>query len=332
MTEYKSKISEYIAGKISPEEFLSYLENTPELFDKLEKLTLEAGITQKARKQVPLDFFFTELSDEAKNSINSARYALISASKETQTAYAKDLLLLLRKLNFEKGFLPATLSMQLDLYHSNIDAPNYAEMLPDFMRGIFDTTHFIEEELPYNVRGITENRSRTLAWHYAEIQTRFAFLMSALFPDESFPRDEKLREKASFSDDVRPDYIGGGDLDTERIIGGIIDKIIAELPDNMPLAKRKKAIKEKIKYGINTNNRVFLTLATEYNKKVISKPIKVPSQNCIVTRLKSISDCNLRKLVISIKNTLKFISLKKSRTVASALKIKKEYKNLDIWS
>ena len=247
MTEYKSKISEYIAGKIPPEEFLSYLENTPELFDKLEKLTLEAGIMQKVRKQVPLDFFFTELSDEAKNSINGARNALMSASKETQTAYAKDLLLLLRKLNSEKEFLPATLSMQLDLYHSNIDAPNYAEMLPDFMRGIFDTTHFIEEECPYNVRGITENRSRTLAWHYVEIQTRFAFLMSALFPDESFARDEKLREKASFSDDVRPDYIGGGDLDTERIIGGIIDKIIAEFPDNMPLTKRKKAIKEKIK-------------------------------------------------------------------------------------
>ena len=36
-------------------------------------------------------------------------------------------------------------------------------------------------------------------------------------------------------------------LGTERIISNIIDGIIASVPEDMPVSKRKKAIKEKIK-------------------------------------------------------------------------------------
>ena len=127
------------------------------------------------------------------------------------------------------------------------DLDFYSKFLPKVMRGICKLPTLERYQIPFDVKTIFENKSRTNLWHYVEVQSRLTNLMKEIFPEENFVCDETLYAKASFSDDVRPEYIGGGDLETERIIGNIIDGIIASVPEDMPVSKRKKLIKEKIK-------------------------------------------------------------------------------------
>ena len=59
MADYKSKIIAYIEGKLSSEEFFSYLEDNPGLFDWLQSLVPE-GKTQNVHEEVALDYFLAQ--------------------------------------------------------------------------------------------------------------------------------------------------------------------------------------------------------------------------------------------------------------------------------
>ena len=50
MADYKEKIIAYIEGKISPEEFFSYIEANPALVDWLQSIVPEGKTTEKVRE------------------------------------------------------------------------------------------------------------------------------------------------------------------------------------------------------------------------------------------------------------------------------------------
>ena len=255
MADYKEKIIAYIEGKIPPEEFFPYLEANPALFDWLQSIVPEDKTTEEVR-EVEFDHFFYKLSEEERERVYSTKAALFeaeNAAPEVQFDIAKKLLYLLYELNEEKEIFFGTVPQLISAHKSSLDKNQptdldfYSKFLPKVMRGICELPTLECYQVPFNVKSIFENKSRTSLWYYVEVQSRLTNLMKEIFPEENFVCDETLYAKASFSDDVRPEYIGGGDLETERIIGNIIDGIIASVPVDMPVSKRKKLIKEKIK-------------------------------------------------------------------------------------
>lgn len=253
MADYKEKIIAYIEEKITPEEFFPYLEANPALFDWLERIVPKGKTTQEQR-EVSFDYLFHKLSDEERDSLNSAKKALFEAegaAPEVQLELAKKLLYLLHALNEEKEIFLGTIPELLAIHKANLDKNEnpdfYLKFFPSTMRGICEMKTFAKFEIPFDVKSIFDHKAHTRLWYYAEVQARLFNFMKEAFPEESIVRGEALRAKASFSDDVRPEYIGGGDAEAERAIGEIIDSIIASVPEDMPAAKRKKLIKEKIK-------------------------------------------------------------------------------------
>lgn len=288
MADYKSKIIGYIEGKISPEEFFTYLEENPSLFDWLQSIVPEGKTTEEVR-EVEFDHFFHKLSEEEREKVYSAKNALFeceNAEPKIQFDIAKEFLYLLYELNEEKEIFYGTVPQLISAHKNTLDKNEtadldfYSQFLPKVMRGICKLPTYERYQIPFNVKSIFENKSRTCLWYYVEVQSRLANLMKEIFPEENIILDETLHKKASFSDDVRPEYIGGGDLETEQAIGEIIDGIIASVPEDMPISKRKKLIKEKIKeaFPCKTKKYPHWVQSEEWQISESGKPMRFIEQ------------------------------------------------------
>jgi len=74
---------------------------------------------------------------------------------------------------------------------------------------------------------------------FAEIST----LMHEAYPAINLEEDTSLEEKFNFLLDACPEYLNSLEISN----AGILDNLMAELPESMPKSKRVKAFKDKIK-------------------------------------------------------------------------------------
>ena len=283
MADYKSKIIAYIEGKLSPEEFFSYLEENPGLFDWLQSLVPEDK-TQNVHEEVALDYFLAQLSEEEQKAITEAKNKLFSAKDATfdvQFEFSKTLVYLLDQANKEKNIFGKTI-VPIMLYHlkCGVDSPEknqeHIGELPDLVRSLFERKYATIIEKPYDAHSITDYKARTQLWYYVEVQSRLAKLMQEIFPEENIVRDETMYKKAAFTIDICPDYIGGADLAAERVIGEIIDGIIASIPENLSQTARIKIGKEKIReaFPCKTKKHPYWVQNAEWQISASGKPMR----------------------------------------------------------
>lgn len=283
MADYKEKIIAYIEGKISPEEFFPYLEANPALFDWLQSVVPE-GKTQIVHEEVTFDYFLEQLSEEEQKAINEAQSKLFTAKEavfDIQFELSKILVNLLDKANKEKNIFGQTI-IPIMLYHlkCGVDNPEknkeHIHKLPDLVRSLFEEKYLTNIEKPYDVHSIVDYKSRTQLWYYVEVQSRFAKLMQEIFPEENIVRDETMHQKAAFTIDICPDYIGGADLETMRVIDEIIDNIIASIPENLSKTARIKIGKEKIResFPCKTKKHPYWVQNAEWQISASGKPMR----------------------------------------------------------
>jgi hypothetical protein len=191
MADYKEKIIADIEGKISPQEFFPYIEANPALVDWLQSVVPEGKTTEEVR-EVEFDHFFYKLSEEERERVYSTKNALFeseNAAPEVQFDIAKKLLYMLYELNEEKEIFCGTLPQLISAHKNSLDKNEpadldfYSKFLPKVMRGICELPTLERFQIPFDVKTIFKNKSRTNLWYYVEVQSRLTNLMKEIFPE-----------------------------------------------------------------------------------------------------------------------------------------------------
>jgi hypothetical protein len=250
----KEKIIDFIEGRADPKDFYIWLESAPEVLDWLQNLIPE-GKTIQDRVEVKIDYFLNNLPTSKQDEIYSAYRSLCETVETERAKKLVDLLCGLdaKAVRFAKDVSSElfTDDMNLLLYNFKtvLDNPSgykdsYVQYMCTSVKEFFEDKFMILQDVPYNVRDVyPHNKTNSKLWTYVNIQSWLYGLMKEIYPDECIEKDESLHEKASFMMDVCPEYVEGPEIDE----AGIIEAIIAGVPEDLPKGKRKKQIKELIK-------------------------------------------------------------------------------------
>ena len=245
MIDYKRRIIDFIEGTYAPEDFYAYLESDRHVLDWLQSIIPQDKAFED-ELQVKIDYFLDGISHSKRQEIYESYNQLC---KITDVERAKKLVDLLN--GSDAGSVPFTDTMSLLLcnYKKVLDAPDsykssYVQEICTSVKEFFEEDHFVLRQVPYDVKKMYScNKTSSKLWTCVNIQSWLYGLMTEIYPDETILKSESLYEKASFIDEVCPEYIEGHEIDENNII----EKIVEQAPESLPKAKRKKLIRELIK-------------------------------------------------------------------------------------
>ena len=252
---YKTKIIDFVEGRADAAAFLAWLEAEPQVFDWLQSI-LPAGKTMREPVEVKMDVFLAMLPAEQEAQVWAAHRelcALTDAQQDRALCCAKTVVDALYGLLSGGVELPTLLRMVLPNLKKAIDAPaehNSAaiKQITQAVKSLFEQTYTTVQELPYDVRAAYRHCKRgSRIWTYVNLQSLLHRLMAECYPDEPLKKDEALHQKACFMMDVCPEYIEGHEIDQ----ADIIEKIVDQVPETLPRAKRVKQIKAQIKQAFH---------------------------------------------------------------------------------
>jgi len=260
---YKQKIIDFIEGKADACEFYKWIESTPDVLVWLQSKVPE-GATMKENIEEKIDYYLAKLPEEKQKEIYEAYGALclaIENGSEEKLDLARELVELMGALEKEGIIsmnvdLPALLLFNLNKVFSDVKAykPDYVEYMINSARELFEKKYNTVQEVPYNVKTMYEHMTMRAYGRLGACLNLQGYLfgfMRDFLHEENLVRDEALGERRSFMIDVCPEYIDGVEIDE----ADIIEKIIAEVPENLPKTKRKKEIKEKIKAAFHIDGK-----------------------------------------------------------------------------
>ena len=254
MEHYKSQIIEFIEGKTDPRAFCAWLDSTPAVFDWLQCM-IPQDKTIRSAVEVKIDYFLKDLPKSKHEEIDAAYESLCEVTDVERAKKLVDLLCSLdaKAVNFDSSvraeLFTDTMNLLLYNFKKVLDHPGeykdkYVQSMCTSVKEFFEQKYTTVQEVPYDVKAVySKNKTGSKTWTYVNIQSWLHGLMIEIYPDEQIVKDESLHEKASFMMDVCPDYIEGHEIDE----AGIIEAIMAKVPESLPKAKRKKQIKELIK-------------------------------------------------------------------------------------
>lgn len=253
--EFKKNIVDFIEGRMEAKVFEEYFQANPQILDWLQSMVPD-GMTDRVGVEVKLDYFLKKLPEEKYRQIMNAYETFYVAKAEpldTQLGLAKILVDLLDEVKdeaeFESIIALLVYNYKTVLANPSKYKPHYIQEFPDFIRELFEKNYTTVMSLPYDVKRVLPGlrRSSSTLWYYVNLQSWLYHLMGSFFPDEAITEDETLYNKASFLRDVCPEYIDGPEVESS----GIIERIVAEVPENMPKKERIKQIKNKIKQAFH---------------------------------------------------------------------------------
>jgi len=279
---YKSNIIDFIEGRQAPDEFLSLLEHDPKVFDWLQSV-IPQGKTFSDMVNVKLDHFLSALPQDVQTAIYAAYHnlcAAIDTDAEDKISLAKkvvELLSAVDKSAFNTEIVILLMNMDKVLGEPKSYKPQYVCEMVSAVKELFERTYTAWQENPYDVRKVCAyQKSGSKIWTQVNIQGWLYHLMTEIFPDENIIKDETLYEKAKFLRDVCPDYIGGTELEEAEII----ESIVSQVPENIPVSKRKKQIKELIKKEFHVSGTKYprWIQGEEWPLSVSGKPMRFIEQ------------------------------------------------------
>lgn len=251
MENYKEKIMDYIEGRLDPETFYTWFESNPKVMDWLQGLIPANKVIQDS-VQEKIDYFLRDLEACKQDEIYSVYHELcrsMESNNGEQVHCAKTLVGLLDALDRNTVKFTNLMNLLLSSFQCVLDdplqyQPSYVQHILESVVDFIEKTHDTVQYVPYNVKTVyAHKKTRSKLETYVNIQSWLYHLMTELFPDETLQRDNTLAEKAAFLYDVCPEYIEGCEVDE----AGIVEKLIEQVPETLPKAKRAKQIKELIK-------------------------------------------------------------------------------------
>lgn len=245
MENYKEKIIDFIEGKFAPEDFYIWFDSTPQVLDWLQSM-IPQDKTIQDEVEVKIDYFLRDVSKEKQDEIYTVYQGLCENINIDQAKKLVDLL-----YGLDAKFVQFTNLMNLLLYNFKtvLDdpskyKPSYVEYMCGSVKEFFEKEYTAIQEIPYNVKKIYPyNKTKSKLRTYINIQSWLYNLMTEFFPNDPIKKDESLNQRALFMMEVCPEYIEGYEIDE----AGIIEAIIAQVPESLPKGKRKKQIKDLIK-------------------------------------------------------------------------------------
>ena len=281
---YKKNIVDFIEGRMSPADFVAWLETTPEALDWLQSLIPE-GMTMQDSIEVGMEHFLKKLPVNEYEAIMAAYRALCEAEGapiEAQIPLALEVVRLLSAVDPKQVKFDSIISMLLPNFDMVLRSPesykpDYVAHMVDGVRTLFTREYRSVETYPYDVRRMVEwNRTPDRLGYQLNLQGWLCRLMEQLVPEETFVRDNTLSEKHSFMLDACPEYIGGVEVEE----AGIIEAILDSVPETMPKNKRIKEVKSRIKKAFHVSGIIYPRWVQEAEWPVSpnGKPMKFVKQ------------------------------------------------------
>ena len=245
MENYKEKIIDFIEGRYAPEAFCAWFESDPQILDRLQSM-IPQGKTVRDSVEVKIDYFLKDLPESEREALYAAYRELCERTDLERAKRLSDLL-----YGLDARTVPFTDSMNLLLnsFKTVLDNPNrykasYVQYMCTSVKEFFEREHRVLMEVPYNVKtAYASSKTKSRLWTYVHIQSWLYRLMTEIYPDDPIQNDESLCNKASFMMEVCPEYIEGPEIDE----AGIVESIVAQVPESLPKTKRKKQIRNLIK-------------------------------------------------------------------------------------
>lgn len=245
MEGYKEKIIDFIEGRYAPEAFYAWFESDPQILDRLQSV-IPHGKTVKDSVEVKIDYFLKDLPESDRNALYAAYRELCERTDPEQAKRLSDLL-----YELDAKTVPFTdhMNLLLDSFKTVLGNPSrykasYVQYMCTSVKEFFEGTHRALMEVPYNVKTVYAScKTKSRLWTYVHIQSWLYRLMTEIYPDDPIQKDESLCNKASFMMEVCPEYIEGPEIDG----AGIVEAIVAQVPESLPKTKRKKQIRDLIK-------------------------------------------------------------------------------------
>ena len=284
---YKNKIVDFIEGRADAYEFYKWMDSTPEVLAWLQSKVPE-GATMQEYAEENIDYFLAMLPEDKQNEIYAAHGALCKAidegSEEKLAAAIKlvELLGVLRKDGIINDSHVITLLLyNMDKVFSGAGAckPELVEYMINYAKKLFEEHYSAVKEVPHSVekkyKSLVGGAHGTLG-SCLNLQGYLFRFMKDFLHEEGLIMDETLGEKFSFMLDVCPEYIDGVEVSAAQIV----EKIIAEVPEEMPKSTRKKEIKERIKsaFYIVDNKRPRWVQGGDWPVAPSGKPMRFVSQ------------------------------------------------------
>lgn len=107
-------------------------------------------------------------------------------------------------------------------------------------------TTYSQEVIPYDFRLVFEqymHEGGNITGKHLNIHHEVCMLLSEVFPEEHFEFSEVIEQKFNFMLTTCPEYIGGEEIETARIVDDIYDK----LPQDLCKSKKCALFKEQLK-------------------------------------------------------------------------------------
>ena len=265
----RQMVIDYIEGRLAPKDFEALCdgEHGGEIFDWLQSVVHEGTMWETEETKSWEEIWENVPEEELREKLNKCRNAILAAEhftfQERFSLCAEMTPLLKRSLEFVKFPGPA-MDFILRDYESNLESgPNESNPavlhMPESMLDMFSREVTVCVNVPYDVRTIyalwdrPPYAAKGSLGYQVNVHDWVSKLVQQHCPEISLSVDRMLNQKFSFYLDVCPDYIGGAQVEES----GIIDRIIAEVSENMPKTKRKKLVKDKIKEAFHVTGRSY---------------------------------------------------------------------------
>lgn len=246
-------VIDYIEGCIEPGVFEKNLLSEPEIMDWLESIVPE-GKTIRDAVTKPWEQWWEETPAELRCKLIEKKRELMSlreASFEGRMPATMEMIGLLKDSLEYIRELDATTELMLNLYSDSSSPEEYRKNIPDWVIEMLETPQFCIREVPYDVRKalVPERRKPGTLAYSLNMHDAVSNLVQEAYPEIKLKKDETLGEKYDFMLDVLPSFIGG----VEAEESGIFERLIAQVPEDLPKAKRKKLVKEMIKEAFHVS-------------------------------------------------------------------------------
>lgn len=257
----KQTVIDYIEGRIEPRTFEALLdgESGDKILDWLQSIVPEGTMREEA-VQMDWDALWDRTPDELRKNLNEAARKIEESKKcpfEERFQLAIQMTKLMRQSLEYIQCIGGSLELVLDNFEQGIaGAPHipetYVQAIPDMMLDMLEQQEWARIEVPYDVRVFSRKmRGEGRLGDRLNLHNWVTNLVKQYCPEIVLKVDDTLDKKFEFMLDVCPEYIDG--LEVEK--SGILERIIAGVPEDMPKGKRKKLIKERIKEAFHIEKK-----------------------------------------------------------------------------
>lgn len=257
--DWKQITLDFIEGRMAPKEYDALLMNEPALLEYLQGIVPETESTEIPYKAA-LETLLQPLPAAEYERIMALKEALTDKARPERLAQTMELIALLMDAEGRlPGFPQLFLSGLVDVVRNREQyQEEYIESIPDLVLASFAREHIALRRVKYTIKRMIDScmhfqkKHRGTLGYYLNLHSAIARYYEAAYPQENVKKDNSLDEKFGLMLDICPDYIGGTEIEE----AGIIEKIIAEAPQDLPKSKRIKLLKEKVKQAFHIEARV----------------------------------------------------------------------------